>query len=68
MSRGMASDFEVIEGEGILRVRKKNQAKTGKKLNFETKGKRKKKKKDYKEELKGSMEKKQEKEKKNKTG
>ena len=54
----MGSDFEVIEGEGILRVRKKNQAKTGKKLKFETKGKRKKKKKDYKEELKGSMEKK----------
>ena len=45
MSRGMASDFEVIEGEGILRVRNKNQAKTGKKLKFETKGKRKKKKK-----------------------
>ena len=31
MSRGKGSDFEMIEGEGILRVRNKNQAKTGKK-------------------------------------
>ena len=30
MSRGKGSDFEVIEGEGILRVRNKNQAKMGK--------------------------------------
>ena len=29
MSRGMGSDFEMIEGEGILRVRNKNQAETG---------------------------------------
>ena len=29
MSRGMGSDFEMIEGEGILRVRNENQAKTG---------------------------------------
>ena len=27
MYRGMRSDFEMIEGEGILRVRNKNQAK-----------------------------------------
>ena len=30
MSRGKRSDFERIEGEGILRVRDKNWAKTGK--------------------------------------
>ena len=30
MSRGMGSDFEMKEGEGILRVRNENQAKTGK--------------------------------------
>ena len=30
MLRGMASDFETIEGEGILRVRNENQAKTRK--------------------------------------
>ena len=27
MFRGMESDFEIMEGEGILRVRNKNQAK-----------------------------------------
>ena len=27
MFRGMGSDFEMIEGEGILRVRNKNQTK-----------------------------------------
>ena len=27
MSRGMGSDFQMIEGEGILRARNKNQAK-----------------------------------------
>ena len=27
MYRGIGSDFEMIEGEGILRVRNKNQAK-----------------------------------------
>ena len=30
MSRGKRGDFEVIEGEGILRVRKGIQDKTGK--------------------------------------
>ena len=30
MSRGKGSDFEMIEEEGILRVRSENQAKTGK--------------------------------------
>ena len=30
MSRGKGSDFEMIEGEEILRVRNKNEAKTGK--------------------------------------
>ena len=30
MSRRKVSDFEKIEGEGILRVRNKNQAKKGK--------------------------------------
>ena len=30
MSRGKRSDFEMTEGEGILRVRNENQAKTGK--------------------------------------
>ena len=31
MSTGKRSDFEMIEGEGILRVRNKNQAKRWKK-------------------------------------
>ena len=30
MVRGKGSDFEMIEGEGILRQRNKNKAKTGK--------------------------------------
>ena len=30
MSRGKGSDIQMIEGEGILRVRNKNQAKTRK--------------------------------------
>ena len=30
MSRGMGYDLEMIEGEGILRVRNKNQSNTGK--------------------------------------
>ena len=30
MSRGKGSNFEMKEGEGILRMRNKNQAKTGK--------------------------------------
>ena len=30
MSTGIRSDFEVIEGEGILTMRNKNQAKKGK--------------------------------------
>ena len=30
MSRGKGSVFEMIEGEGILRVRNENQANTGK--------------------------------------
>ena len=30
MSRGTGCDFEMIEGEGILRVRNENQAKAGK--------------------------------------
>ena len=30
MSRGNGCDFDMIEGEGIVRVRNKNQAKTGK--------------------------------------
>ena len=30
MSRGIGSDFEMIKGEGILRVRNKNQAEAGK--------------------------------------
>ena len=31
MCRGKGSDFEMIDGEGIPRVRNENQAKTGKK-------------------------------------
>ena len=31
MSRGMGSGFEMIEEEGILRMRNENQAQTGKK-------------------------------------
>ena len=34
MSRGKGSDFEMIEGEGILRGRNKNQGKTGKNKNL----------------------------------
>ena len=30
MCRGMRSDFEIIKGDGILRVRNKTQAKKGK--------------------------------------
>ena len=41
MSRGTGSDFEMIDGEGILRVRNKTQAKTGKHLNLGCKGKEK---------------------------
>ena len=39
MSRVKRSDFEMIEGEGILRVRNKNQAKTGKNWNLRQKRK-----------------------------
>ena len=34
MFRGMGSDFEMIEGEGILRVRNKKHAKRGKNQNL----------------------------------
>ena len=45
MSRGMGSDFEMKEGEGILRVRNENQAKTGKtNLRGKVKGEKKRKK------------------------
>ena len=40
MSRGKRSDFERIEGEGILRVRNENQAKIGKNLNLKPKKKK----------------------------
>ena len=37
MFRRMGSDFEMIEREGILRVRNKNQAKTRENLNLRLK-------------------------------
>ena len=49
MSRGMGSDFEMIEGKGIQTVRNKNQAKRGKNLKFRLKEKEKRKEKENEE-------------------
>ena len=38
MFRGRESDFEMMEGEGILRVRNKHQVREGKKKNLGCKG------------------------------